>query len=136
MPDEQREAELPKGDGELILVVDDEETIRKITRLTLEKYGYRVLIAGNGEEALKLYAENTGEIAVVLTDMMMPVMDGDSTVRALLEINPRQKIVATSGLPEINCTQTDKIEGVKIFLPKPYTAETLLQTLAQLLKKQ
>ncbi|HQU82451.1 MAG TPA: PAS domain S-box protein [Pyrinomonadaceae bacterium] len=131
---DKREAELPHGSGELVLIVDDEEAIRKITRWTLEKHGYRVLTAANGEEALNLYAENNGEIAVVLTDMMMPVMDGGSTVRALLEINPQQKIIAASGLLEIHGTQTDKLEGVSLYLSKPFTAEKLLQALACLLK--
>jgi two-component system cell cycle sensor histidine kinase/response regulator CckA len=131
----EREAELTGGDGELILIVDDEETIRKITRWTLEKHGYRVLTAANGEEALELYAENKDRIAAVLTDMMMPVMDGGSTVRALLEMNPQQKIIATSGLLEIHSAQTDKLKGVRSFLAKPYSAEKLLQALARLLKK-
>lgn len=127
-------AELQHGSGELILIVDDEEAIRKITRWTLEKYGYRVLTAANGEEALNLYAENQDEIAVVLTDMMMPVMDGGSTVRALLEINPQQKIIAASGLLEIHGTQTEKLEGVSLYLSKPFTAEKLLQALTCLLE--
>jgi PAS domain S-box-containing protein len=131
----KQEAELPCGNGELILIVDDEEAIRKITRWTLEKHGYQVLTAPNGEEALKFYAKNKEEIAVVLTDMMMPVMDGGSTVRALLEINPQQKIIVTSGLLEIHGTQTDKFEGVSLCLPKPFTAEKLLKVLASLLKK-
>ncbi|HRH40847.1 MAG TPA: ATP-binding protein, partial [Pyrinomonadaceae bacterium] len=131
---DERKTELPRGRGELILIVDDEEAIRKITRWTLEKHGYRVLTAANGEEALNLYAENKDEIAVVLTDMMMPVMDGGSTVRALLEINPQQIIIAASGLLEIHATQTDKLKGVNLFLPKPFTAEKLLQSLARLLK--
>ena len=132
---DQREAELPRGSGEMILVVDDEDAIRKITRWTLEKHGYRVLTAANGEEALDLYAENKDEIAVVLTDMMMPVMDGGSTVRALLEINPQQIIIAASGLLEMHGTQTDKLKGVSLFLPKPFTSEKLLQSLSRLLKK-
>ena len=132
---DEREAELPCGNGELILLVDDEEAIRKITRWTLEKHGYRVLTAANGEEALNLYADNKDEIAVVLTDMMMPIMDGDSTVRALLEVNPQQKIIAASGLLEIHGTQTEKLAGVSLFLSKPFTAEKLLQALACLLKK-
>lgn len=129
----ERETELPCGIGELILIVDDEEAIRKITRWTLEKHGYRVLTAANGEEALNLYVENKDEIAVVLTDMMMPVMDGSSTIRALLKINPQQKIIAASGLLEIHDSHPDKLEGVSLCLPKPYTAEKLLQALACLL---
>jgi len=71
-----RRSEISFGEGELILVVDDEAAIREIAKGTLENFGYRVLTASDGAEALALYAEHKGEIAVVLTDMMMPLMNG------------------------------------------------------------
>lgn len=124
---------LPAGHGELILVVDDEESIREITRGTLETFGYRVLLAGDGTEALAAYAEHRGEIAVVLTDMMMPFMDGPATIRALKKLDPSVKIIAASGLAANEKIAEAANLGVQTFLSKPYTAERLLVALAELL---
>jgi PAS domain S-box-containing protein len=125
---------LPVGSGELILVVDDEESIREITRGTLETFGYRVLTANDGTEALALYVDHKDEIAVVLTDMMMPFMDGPATIRALRKINPAIRIIAASGLIGGHKPGEASLEGVSIFLSKPYTAEKLLNALAEILK--
>ena len=92
------ETSLPRGDGETVLVVEDEASILTITSQTLQAFGYRVLTATDGAEALALYAQKRDEIAVVLTDMMMPILDGLATIRALLRINPKIKIIAASGL--------------------------------------
>jgi PAS domain S-box-containing protein len=126
--------DLPVGNGELILVVDDEESIRQITRGTLETFGYRVLTASDGTEALALYADKRNEIAVVLTDMVMPFMDGPATIRALQRMNPEVRIIAASGLGAGQRAGEGLLEGVDVFLNKPYTAEKLLKTLAQVLK--
>ena len=121
----------PTGKGELVLVVDDEENIRQITLATLEKFGYRALTAADGTEALAIYSQNAAQIAVVLTDMAMPFMDGAATIRALRRLSPTLPIIAASGLPpsEINDL------NVNAFLSKPYTAEKLLTTLAEVLEK-
>ena len=125
--------DLPLGNGELILVVDDEESIREITRGTLETFGYKVLTASDGTEALALYADQRNEIAVVLTDMVMPFMDGPATIRALQRMNPAVRIIAASGLGAGQRAGEGALEGVSVFLNKPYTAEKLLKTLAQVL---
>ena len=128
------QTDLPLGHGELILVVDDEESIREITRGTLETFGYKVLTAGDGTEALALYADKKNEVAVVLTDMVMPFMDGPATIRALQRMNPKVRIIAASGLGAGQRPGEGALEGVSVFLNKPYTAEKLLNTLAQVLK--
>ena len=128
------QTDLPLGNGELILVVDDEESIREITRGTLETFGYRVLIASDGTEALAIYADKKNEIAVVLTDMVMPFMDGPVTIRALQRMNPQVRIIAASGLGTVQRAGEGALEGVSVFLTKPYTAEKLLKTLAQMLR--
>lgn len=125
---------LPLGKGELILVVDDEESIREITRGTLETFGYRVLTANDGTEALALYADKKNDIAAVLTDMVMPFMDGPATIRALQRMNSKVRIIAASGLGTGQRAGEGVLEGVSIFLNKPYTAEKLLTALAQVLK--
>lgn len=123
-------ANLPLGHDELILVVDDEEAIRQITASTLETFGYKVLTASDGTEALALFAENRAEIKVVLTDMLMPFMDGPATIRALQRLDPQVKIIAASGLSN---HRPGELNGVKAFLSKPYTAEKLLKALAEIL---
>ncbi len=128
------QTDLPLGNGELILVVDDEESIREITRGTLETFGYTVLTASDGTEAVGLYADRKNEIAVVLTDMMMPFMDGPATIRALQKMNPAVKIIAASGLTAGHKPGEAALAGVKVFLSKPYTAEKLLKALAEILK--
>jgi CheY-like chemotaxis protein len=129
----QLKTDLPLGKGELILVVDDEESIREITKGTLETFGYRVLTASDGTEAVALYADNKSDIAVVLTDMMMPFMDGPATIRALQRMNPTVRIIAASGLGASQRAAEASLAGVQIFLDKPYTAEKLLKALAKIL---
>lgn len=125
--------ELPRGNGELILVVDDEAPVRQIIQQTLETFGYRVLLASDGTEAVALYAEQKREIASILTDMMMPVMDGPTTIQVLLRMNPQARIIGASGLNANGMVAKAAGAGVKHFIPKPYTAETLLKTLRQIL---
>jgi PAS domain S-box-containing protein len=126
-------ASLPRGNGETILVVDDEASILTITRQTLEAFGYRVLTATDGAEAVAVFSENKRKIAVVLTDMSMPIMDGAAVIRALTKISPKVKIIAASGL-SANVGVTKSAYGkVSHFLTKPYTAETLLKSLRVIL---
>jgi PAS domain S-box-containing protein len=126
---------MPRGNGETILVIDDEASILSITRQTLEAFGYRVLTAQDGAEAVAIYAQKKNEIAVVLTDMMMPIMDGASLIRVLLRINPAIKILGASGLSRNGSGNRFPEAGVKHFLTKPYTAEALLKTIHGLLEE-
>jgi CheY-like chemotaxis protein len=125
---------LLKGSGECVLVVDDEEAIRKIAQHTLNRFGYRVMLASDGSEALEIYKKNQDDIDLVLTDMAMPVMDGPTTIAALKKINPAVKIIASSGFS--SSTDPGKLpgSGVECLVPKPYTAEMLLKALHQALK--
>ncbi|HYF37335.1 MAG TPA: response regulator, partial [Prosthecobacter sp.] len=118
---------LPRGGGELILVVEDDEVIRSVTRQTLETFGYRVITAKNGADSIAMYAEHQQDVAVVLTDMMMPVMDGTTTMRTLKRMNPKVKIIAASGL------NTGAGSGADAFLLKPYTAPAMLKALDRVL---
>ena len=124
---------LPRGQGELILVVDDAKAVREITKQTLEAHGYRVVLAGDGAEALLTYTEHGAEIAAMLTDMMMPVMDGPATILVMRKLKPDLPIIAASGLSENDRAIDVARLGVKVFLAKPYTAQTLLQALHKLL---
>jgi two-component system, cell cycle sensor histidine kinase and response regulator CckA len=121
---------LPLGNGELILVVDDEAGIRDIAKTTLETFGYRVLTAEDGAEAVAIYASRLGEVQAVLTDMMMPFLDGAATIRALQKLDPQVRIIASTGLSDgMRSEEAEKL-GAKLVLSKPYTAETLLKALA------
>lgn len=122
------QANLPHGAGQLILVVDDEEAMRRITKLTLELYNYRVVTAANGVEALSCYAQQSKEIKVVILDMMMPIMDGTATINALEAINPRVRVIAASGIID-RAQQAGSSSVVRALLGKPFTADTLLTTL-------
>jgi PAS domain S-box-containing protein len=126
---DQGTAELPRGHGETILVVDDEPSIRRITRHTLETFGYRVLDAADGAEALDVYRAGQGAISAVIMDMMMPVMDGPATIRELMKMDPSVKILAASGISEKGRLAKEAGACVRYFVTKPCTAETLLKAL-------
>jgi two-component system, cell cycle sensor histidine kinase and response regulator CckA len=120
---------IPQGNGELILVVDDEPSILEVTKATLETYNYQVLTANNGIEAIALYAQNQAAIELVIMDIMMPSMDGKTAIQILKTINPEAKIIAVSGLvsdPEI----VAEINGsINAFVAKPYSNNDLLKAI-------
>ena len=122
------------GHGELVLVVDDESSIREIARATLEAYGYKVLVARDGAEAIAVFARNIGKTQLVIIDNMMPVLDGKSAIPALRRMETPVKIVATSGFQqETTGIAADQIDG---FLGKPFTGEMLLKTVHEVLYEQ
>ena len=126
--------EITPGNGELILIVDDEDQIRHIAQMILENNNYRTMTASNGIEALTIYAEYKQEISIVLMDIMMPQMDGVTTIRTMQTMNPDLQVIACSGLGNIELLpQSDdkKVQGV---LFKPYTANDLLHSLNQVMK--
>jgi CheY-like chemotaxis protein len=100
---------------------------------TLLTFGYRVLLAADGAEALRLYHELGESIAVVITDMMMPGLDGLATIRGLTELNPRVKIIAASGISNQEKVAKEAGPNVRCFLTKPCTAEILLTALKRTL---
>ena len=122
---------LPAGRGETVLIVDDETGVRQITQSTLETFGYRVFTASDGAEAVSRFAEHRNEIDLVLTDVMMPYMDGTSAARSLRKIKPDLKIILVSGLERSEKLPAD-ISNVA-FLQKPYTSGTLLSVIRNVL---
>jgi nitrogen-specific signal transduction histidine kinase/CheY-like chemotaxis protein len=131
--EESEKVSLPRGNGQTVLVVDDEASILIVTSQTLQAFGYRVVTATDGAEALSTYVQHRDEIAVVLTDMMMPIMGGAAMIQALLRINPAVKIIAASGLPSNSGEAKTFGIDIKHFLAKPYTAETLLTSVRMIL---
>lgn len=126
-------APVPHGQGELVLVVDDESVLRNITQRVLEKFGYRVVLACDGAEAVEIHAELRGTIRLVLTDMLMPVMDGPATIAALLASEPTLPIIATSGLGARSTAEQVAHGQVRAVLDKPFTADGLLRTVRKVL---
>jgi PAS domain S-box-containing protein len=128
------ELDMPRGFGEKILVVDDEGSVRQITKQTLEAFGYRVVLACDGVEAIAAFARDGAEIAAVITDMMMPVMDGPATIQVLRKMNADLPIIAASGLSTSNRVTEVANLGVQHFLSKPYTTQRVLQVLKKVLE--
>ncbi len=129
-----QDAPLPRGRGEMVLLVDDEAAVREMTSETLEAFGYRTLIARDGAEAVAIYAQRRDEIDVVLTDVMMPVMDGPAAILVLRKMSPDVKIIGASGLTTgPGVAELDKM-GVQHFIAKPYTAHLVLTTLEKVLR--
>lgn len=123
----------PNGNEEWILVVDDETEILAITKASLEAYNYRVLIANNGIEAISLCAQYKHKITVALVDMMMPSMDGPTTIQNLRRINPRIKVIAMSGF--MSNDKLREASEVRGFIDKPYTIQDLLGTVQAVLEQ-
>lgn len=124
-----RGAEVLPGRGELILIVDDEESILEVTKSLLEEKGYQVVAAYNGMEAMTLYQQYQGKIKAILLDIMMPKMDGFVTIKNLQKINPDVKVIATSGQVLSHQMLEQLGHSIKTFLPKPYTLQELLNQL-------
>nr|WP_246335418.1 ATP-binding protein [Microcella alkalica] len=124
---------LPRGRGELIVVVDDDPTIRLITSRTLQRYDYRTLVAENGRDAIDLVEAPGTAVDLVLTDMMMPLMDGAATTAYLEEHHPDIPVIAASGLTSAGGAARSAGMGVAAFLPKPYTTSLLLTTIRDVL---
>jgi PAS domain S-box-containing protein len=124
---------LPQGQGELVLLVDDEESIRRVARQTLERHGYRMIEASDGTQGLAQYTQHQSEVRLVITDLAMPFMDGPAFIHALRQLNPQVKIIAMSGHQSKASVGHLPPKLVQALLTKPFHAADLLQTLQQVL---
>ena len=115
---------LPRGDGELVLVVDDEASVREPLKALLNENGYVALVARDGIEAIATFARHAADIALVITDLDMPEIGGEQLVQTLAHFNTGVKVLFMSGLDSPRVTKTTPGKGH--FLKKPFTAETLL----------
>lgn len=123
----------PAGPLELVLIVDDEEFITLLARKVLTDKGYRVVTARNGFQALDIYRRLKDEIALVILDFTMPVMDGADVFAELQDLNPKVAVVLSSGFAEQDKFRTMLSRGVRGFVPKPYTQDKLLARVRQTL---
>jgi len=117
----------PKGNRELILLVDDETEIAELASAMLTDEGYRVILARDGFEALKIYQQIGKQIGLVILDFFLPVMDGDAVFDELRLLNPEVAVVLSSGFAEQSKLGNMLAQGLKGFIPKPYTREKLLE---------
>ncbi|MEC4812894.1 MAG: response regulator [Scytonema sp. PMC 1069.18] len=129
------ENQVAGGNGELIFVIDDDSLICEMTKTSLERNAYKVLVACDGMEAIALYTQHQQDISVVLIDMMMPTMDGLTTIRILKKINSEIKIIAMSGLASNHEMIKALNQNISTFLPKPYSSSELLKNLQVILGK-
>ena len=124
---------LPRGNGELVLIVDDEPAIGEIASVILRGHGYRTLVAADGHEALTLFRENCGAIRLVVSDFMMPRLDGPATIREMRRIQPDIQTIIITGLGEDSRIAEAKAAGTNTVIAKPFTAEQLLTAIHPLL---
>jgi len=131
--DQSKELEkiLPVGHGELILIMDDEATVRQLAKTTLQNYGYRVVTAMSGLDGITTFGEYKQEIKLLVSDMDMPLLSGIAAIRAIQKLKPEIPIIITSGNRHGE-SQLGDIDTVHLaFLEKPYTVEQLLNAIAQ-----
>jgi CheY-like chemotaxis protein len=117
----------PKGKRELILLVDDETEVTEFASAILNEEGYKVIVAHDGFEALRIYQQIGNQIALVILDFFLPVMDGDAVFDELRALNPEVVAVLSSGFAEQSKLGNMLAQGLRGFIPKPYTREKLLE---------
>ena len=135
-PAETGQSTISRGEGELVLVVDDEDGIREVLASWLRKHGYRVASCCDGVEALSWFKDHGSEAAIVVTDVDMPQLGGLGLIRALLQLRPDLRILSMSGLSGTHSESSDSREVRKIstaFLGKPFAAEEFLRTVYRVL---
>jgi len=121
-----------RGEG-TVLVVDDEESVRSLAKMMLERFGFKVLTAANGREGVDVFSEHHEEIRAVLLDMTMPRMNGEEAFRELRRIRPDVKVVLTSGYNEQDATNRFRGKGLAGFIQKPFTLSALESQFRQVL---
>ena len=114
-----------------MLVADDEELVRTMARITLERYGYQIELACDGRDALDRFTGRPAEYAAVLLDLTMPAMTGDEVLRAIRKIRRDVPVILSSGYTESEALQRFQDLGLAGFLQKPYTVTALARKLQQ-----
>ncbi|MDQ6707846.1 MAG: response regulator, partial [Acidobacteriota bacterium] len=123
-----------RGSG-TVLVVEDEPVVARIAKAALEHYGYTVLTAENGKEAVEIFERSHERIAAVLLDLIMPVMSGEEALEQFRKIDPNVPVVITSGHRELAANHRVQEVGAAGHLQKPYTAPQLARTIKTAMKK-
>ena len=129
-------ARRPKPSVSTVLVVDDEEIVRKTARVCLEKHGYRVLTAANGSEAVERFRERAAEIDAMILDLTMPVMGGEEALRRLRKAGANMPVILSSGYTEADARRRFGANGLATYVQKPYTSAQLMEKLESVLRKR
>jgi CheY-like chemotaxis protein len=117
----------PKGNREYLLLIEDEAEVADLAAEMLAEEGYKVILAREGFEALKIYEKMGQQIGLVILDFFLPVMDGDAVFDELRALNPNVNVVLSSGFAEQSKIAAMLAQGLRGFIPKPYTREKLLE---------
>jgi two-component system cell cycle sensor histidine kinase/response regulator CckA len=135
VPDaEKAEAELPIPSGsETILLVEDEDMVRGLTRQILESAGYKVVEASRGEEAIKRFAAKNGSIDLLLTDVVMPEMSGKEVADRVCELRPSTKVLFMSGYTDEAIVHHGVLDSNVEFIQKPFTPAALAKKVREVL---
>jgi CheY-like chemotaxis protein len=131
--DDDRAMESPESGSGTILVIDDEETVRNVARIALERCGYQVLAAEDGQKGVHLFEANPEAISLVLLDMAMPGISGEETLKRIRAIRPDTPVVVSSGFSETDA-RAKFGDGISAFLQKPYTAKQLGAEIVSILR--
>ncbi|MFA5262307.1 MAG: PAS domain S-box protein [Opitutaceae bacterium] len=126
---------IPRGRGELVLVVDDEAPLRNTLKAALERHGYSVVLAPDGVEALITYSRLKSEVVAVVTDMLMSTLDGPTLVRGLRHVEPRVRIIGMTGVGEQKMLRNIEALDLPVMLTKPFSGNKLLLALHDVLSK-
>lgn len=129
------EEQIKKGEGEKILVIDDEEFLRELAKDMLTKNGYQVVTAGSGEAGLSLYRENSAGISLIILDLIMPGMGGKHCLEEILSFNPNAKVVISSGYSVDDPSSDDILKRAFGFIQKPYNFRKMLNLLHEVIKQ-
>lgn len=129
------EIEGVRGGNETILFVDDEEPIRRLGRIILERQGYTVLLAKDGAEALEVLRRERSRISLVVLDLTMPQQSGEEVLRQLRQEDPYRKVILSTGHPAVGNTAAARKIGADGFIAKPYRAAELLQMVRAILDR-
>jgi signal transduction histidine kinase len=133
-PPQNVSTDIPYGQGEIILLVEDDPTVQEVTKSVLEVLGYQVLVAVNGREGLALYEQHQDKIALVLTDATMPEIGGVTLALALRQRNEKVKVIILTGYPLELDTKQLLAQGVVNWLQKPLNMAELAQIVKQSLR--
>lgn len=117
----------PKGNREYLLLIEDETEVAELAAEMLAEEGYKVILAREGFEALKIYEKMGQQIGLVILDFFLPVMDGDAVFDELRALNPNVNVVLSSGFAEQSKIAAMLAQGLRGFIPKPYTRQKLLE---------
>jgi PAS domain S-box-containing protein len=132
--EEERTRQAEEGsDRKTILVVDDEEIVRRTASAALDTHGYQVLLAANGQEAVITFARMSDEISLILLDLTMPVMSAETTIKGLRAIRSDVPVILSSGYNQAEALRRFRTANLAGFIQKPYTAAKLVETIGTVL---